>query len=101
MARVVLHPEVLDEIDTKPTMRDLAEAIAADARAAAPKGATLNLSEGIEVTGVTDSRAYIESHAVNPRSSPEHAEYPWWVEKGTHRSKARPYMRPAAYKYRT
>lgn len=101
MARVVLYPEVLDEIDTKPAMQDLADAVAADARENAAKGKTLGLSEGIEVTGVTDSQAIIESHATNPRSSPENAEYPLWVEKGTGRSRARPYLRPAAYKYRT
>lgn len=101
MARVVLHLENLDEIDTEGAMRDLAEGIAADARRLAPKGKTLRLSEGISVTEVTKDHAIIESVAENPRSSPEHAAYPYWVEKGTKRSKAHPYMRPAAYRYRT
>jgi hypothetical protein len=101
VARVVLHLEALDEIDTEPTMRELAEDIAGDARVLAAKGKTLGLSSGISVTEVSKDRAVIESTARNPRSSPEHAAYPYWVEKGTKRSKARPYMRPAALKYRS
>lgn len=101
MARVVLHPEVLEEIDTEPAMRDLAEGIAADARVLAAKGRTLGLSSGITVAEVDGEHAIIHSTAENPRSSPDNAEYPEWVELGTHRSKARPYLRPAALKYRT
>jgi NH3-dependent NAD+ synthetase len=101
VARWVIHEDALDELDTEPVMRKVAEDIAADARRFAAKGKTLGLSGGISVTEVSDSHAIIESTAVNPRSSPEHADYPYFVEKGTHRSKARPYMRPAAYRYRT
>ncbi|TFV90391.1 hypothetical protein [Blastococcus sp. CT_GayMR16] len=101
MARVVVHEDALDQVDTEPTMRRIAEAIASDARTLAEKGRTLGLSSGISVTEVSDSHAIIESTAANPRSSPEHAAYPYWVEKGTRRSKAKPYMRPAAYKYRS
>lgn len=100
MARFVIHEEALDDIDTEPVMRDVAEAIATDARMLAEKGKTLGLSSGISVTEVSDSHAIIESTARNPRSSPENAAYPYHVEKGTRRSKAKPYMRPAAYRYR-
>lgn len=100
MARVVLHLDAVDEIDTEDAMRKVAEEIAADARRLAPKGKTLGLSSGISVTEVTKDRAVIESTARNPRSSPENASYPYWVEKGTNRSKARPYLRLAALKYR-
>jgi hypothetical protein len=100
VARFVIHEDALDDIDTEPVMRDIADAIAADARRLAPKGRTGRLAAGIRVAEVSDSHAIIESTARNPRSSEEHAEYPYWVEKGTRRSKARPYMRPAAYKYR-
>lgn len=101
MARVVLHLENLDDLDTEDVMRDIAEDVAEDARRLAPKGKTLRLSEGISVTEVSKDRAVIESHAENPRSSPEHAEYPYWVEKGTKRSSAHPYLKPAAYRYRS
>lgn len=101
MARVVLHLEALDEIDTEPAMRKIADDVADDARRLAAKGKTLGLSEGISVTEVTHSGAIIESKAENPRSSPENATYPYWVEKGTNRSKAQPYLRPAAYRYRS
>jgi hypothetical protein len=101
VARVVLHLEALDEIDTEDAMRSIAEGVAEDARRLAAKGKTLGLSGGISVTSVTKDGAIIESTARNPRSSPEHASYPYWVEKGTKRSKARPYLRPAALKYRT
>lgn len=101
MARVVVYVERLDEIDTEPVMRDIAEAIATDARMGAEKGKTLGLSSGISVTEVSRRRAIIQSVARNPRSSPEHADYPYWVEKGTRRSRAKPFIRPAAYKYRS
>lgn len=101
MARVVVYDDVVDDIDGKQVMRDLADAIAADARGLAAKGKTGGLAGGIRVAEVSSDRAIIESTAKNPRSSPGHQEYPFWVEKGTKRSKARPYMRPAAYRYRS
>jgi hypothetical protein len=101
MARVVMHPEALEEIDTEEAMRKIADGIADDARRLAKKGKTGGLAAGITVTEVTKDHAVIESTARNPRSSPEHAAYPLYVEKGTGRSKAQPYMRPAAYRYRT
>lgn len=101
MARFVIHEEALDDIDTEPVMQSIADDVADDARRYAPKGKTLQLSQGIRVAEVSRDHAVIESTAKNPRSSPEHAEYPYWVEKGTSDTKAQPYMKPAAYKYRT
>lgn len=101
MARWEIHEDAVEDIDTEPIMRRIAEAVAADARVEAAKGKTLGLSTGISVTDVTDRRAVIQSVARNPRSSPEEQDYPYFVEKGTGRSRARPYMRPAAYRYRT
>lgn len=101
MARVELHEENLELIDTEPAVRDILEAIAADARRNVRRGRTLGLAEGISVVDVTRNGGRVESTARNPRSSPEHAAYPRWVEKGTRRSRAFPYLRPAALKYRT
>lgn len=101
MARVLVHEQALNDVDTTWVMRDVAEAIASDARRLAAKGATKQLSTGIRVASVSRSHAIIESTAQNPRSNVPHKEYPYWVEKGTRRSKARPFMRPAAYRYRT
>jgi hypothetical protein len=101
VARVVLYLEVLDEIDTEPAMRKIADEVADDARRLAGRGQTGGLAGGISVTEVNRDGAIIESKAENPRSSPEHATYPYWVEKGTGRSKAKPYLRPAAYRYRS
>lgn len=101
MARVVLYEENLDLIDTEPAVRDIADAVAADARRFARKGKTLGLSEGIRVAEVSKDHAIIESTASNPRSSAGHAAYPRWVEKGTSRSRAFPYLRLAALRYRT
>lgn len=100
MARVVVHEEALNEIDTEPVMRKVADLIVADAIANAEKGKTLGLSRGIRVVSVSDTLAVIESTAENPRSSPGHKEYPYFVEKGTGRSKANPYFRRAALRYR-
>lgn len=101
MARVETHEEVLDQLDTKQAMRDILEAVADDARLNAKKGKTGGLVAGIGVEQVTDTGGIVVSRAVNPRSSAEHAEYPYWVEKGTGRSRARPYFRQAAYAYRS
>jgi hypothetical protein len=101
VARFVIDVDAIDDVDTEQVMGEIAEAIAVDARTNAAKGKTLGLSGGISVTEVSDTRAVIESTAKNPRSSPEHAEYPWWVEKGTSDTKAQPYLKPAAMKYRS
>lgn len=101
MARVVIYEGALDDLDGEQVMRDLADAIAGDARDLAERGKTGGLAGGIRVAEVSGDRAIIESTAKNLRSSPGHQEYPFWVEKGTKRSKAKPYMRPAAYKYRS
>lgn len=101
MARFVIHIEAIDGIDTVPVMRDILQDVADDARQNAVKGKTGRLAAGIRVVSVTRTGGIVESTARNPRSSPENAEYPYWVEKGTGRSRARPYFRRAAYKYRT
>lgn len=101
MARFVIHEEAIDDVDTTQVMSDLADAIVVDAKALAAKGKTGHLEAGIRVAQISEDRVVIESRAENPRSSEGHKEYPWWVEKGTKRSKARPYFRPAVNKYRT
>ena len=101
MARFVIHEEALDDVDTVQAMSDILDAIAADARVGAPKGKTGRLAGGIRVSSISRDGGIVESRAENPRSSEGHAEYPFWVEKGTRRSQARPYLRPAANKYRT
>lgn len=101
MARVVVNEENLELIDTERAVRDILEDIAAEARRNARRGRTQGLVEGIRVVDVTKNGGRVESTARNPRSSAEHAAYPRWVEKGTRRSRAFPYLRPAALKYRT
>lgn len=101
MARVVVNKEAVDGIDTEQAARDILDAIVVDARARAPKGRTGRLAAGIRVASVSRDGGIVESRAENPRSSEGHEEYPVWVEKGTKRSKAQPYLRPAATKYRT
>lgn len=101
MARIVLHLENLERIDTTDAMRKIAEDVAEDARRFAAKGRTLGLSRGISVIEVRNNHAVIQSVARNPRSSPEHAAYPLWVERGTSDTRAEPFLRPAAYRYRT
>lgn len=100
MARVVVYYERLDEIDTSDAMRKIADAVARDARVLVPKE-TGRLASGISVTEVRNGHAVIQVSARNPRSNDPHKPYPFWVEKGTHKNRAHPFLRPAAYRYRT
>lgn len=104
MARWVLHPEALGEIRTEPLLRDLAESVAEDAKALAPARSG-NLRESIHVDGVYPNAAYVQANPRNPSDvadgHPEEAPYAAYVELGTGHSPARPFLRPALYRYRS
>lgn len=100
MARWVLHVENVDEVDTEPLLRRLAGEIAQDAKRLAPVR-TGRLRESIHVSEVSDSHAIIEANPRNPGNDPEDQPYAGFVERGTSDTPAQPFMRPAAYRYRS
>lgn len=103
MARWDLHPEVLGEIRTDPLLRDLAESVAADAKALAPERSG-DLKASIHVDGVFPNAAYVAADPRNPRDEaeghPDEAAYATYVELGTAHSTPRPFLKPALYRYR-
>lgn len=101
MARWVLYPETLNEVPTEPLLRDLAESVADDARRLAPQGATGNLKASIGVDGVYPNAAYVSATPRNESSPPGEQAYAYYVEKGTSRMGAQPFLRPALYRYRS
>lgn len=103
MARWVLHPEALGEVPTEPLLRHLAEDVARDAEARAPER-TGRLKLETDVADVHPDAAYVVAKPRNP-SDERHghageAPYAYFVEKGTSRAKAQPFLRPALFQYR-
>lgn len=98
MTRWVLHTDALDDVDTEPLLRHLADDIAADARALAPER-TGDLKASIRVEEVDDHHAVVVADATRQQKKGPEA-YAYWVEKGTSDTKAQPFLRPALYKYR-
>lgn len=97
--RWVLHPEVINEIQTEPLLRELAEDVARDAQALAPQR-TGELKTSVHVDGVYANAAYVQANARDAKDRPGEQAYAYFVEKGTSFMAAQPFMRPALYKYR-
>lgn len=99
--RWVLHPEVIGEIPTEPLLRDLAEDVARDAEALAPMR-TGALKTSVHIDNVFSNAAYVQANPRDPKDvKPEEQPYAYFVEKGTSRMAAQPFLRPALYKYRS
>lgn len=99
MARWRVYAERVEQVDTSGLLRSLARDVARDAAIEVAKR-TGRASQNIDVTSVSDRRAIVTASPENPRSSPGHREYGAWLERGTSRSEAKPYLRPATYRYR-
>lgn len=98
-------PEKIDEIHTTDLMHRLGTEVADDMRRFVPKDKHI-LVTGIDLAYVSDKLARITS--IRPGGGgghgPSQAQYeeevPYFVEFGTHHSRAQPYMRPAVYRKR-
>lgn len=103
MAKIVLHLENLDEIDTKQLLRHLAEEIAEDARRLAPVGKTGKLRESIHVGEVYFNSATVIADPRNPDPDTKPADKPYaaHVERGTSDTPRMPFLAPATYRYRS
>lgn len=101
--RWVVHADSVDQVDMKPLLGDLADAIADDAQAivAAQSKRTGRLELAVHVDEVTEDHAIVAADPRNPRSSPEEQAYAYWMEKGTSDTPAEPFLRPATWIYRT
>lgn len=99
-SRIRTYPEALDGVTAEPVLRRVAEATAADARRLAPIR-TGRLKASIKVTEVGKWHAIVTADPHNPRAKRDwNKHYAYWVETGTSRMTAQPYLRPATYKYR-
>lgn len=99
MARVVVYYEKLNEIDTAPLLRKLAEDVVEDARAIVTKD-TERTAESIHVASVDRSTAVVAADAARAQANGEE-HYDYWLEKGTSDTEAQPFLRPAVYKRRS
>lgn len=100
MAKIVVHLENLDGIDTEGLLRRLANDIAADAKRLAPRR-TGRLAESIHVAEVTDSHAIVQADPRNPDASAGNEPYAGFVEYGTSDTPRQPFLAPATYRYRS
>lgn len=96
MAKWVIHWGNAARINTSPLLRQLAEDVASDARAIAPVR-TGALRAGIHVGAVGEDSAIVVSERHVPGEDPN---VPFYVERGTSKMAAQPYLRPALYRYR-
>lgn len=99
MAKVVLHLENVERIDTEGLLRRLAGEVAADAKRLAPRR-TGRLANSIHVAEVTDRHAIVQADPRNPEASAGNEPYAGFVERGTSDTPAQPFLRPATYRYR-
>jgi HK97 gp10 family phage protein len=100
MAKIVLHLENLNEVDTEGLLRRLAGEVAEDAKRLAPRR-TGNLARSIHVSEVDDRHAIVEADPRNHDASAGNEPYAGYVERGTSDTPAQPFLRPATYRYRS
>lgn len=100
------YPGTVALVDATPLMRHLGTAIEHDMKAIVPVD-TGALRSGIYVDDVTRTsfRVYSGRHVTrlskHGRPEADDPKVPIYVERGTSKMRAQPYMRPATYRYRS
>lgn len=99
--RFVIHADSLDKIDPGPLLDELAEDVAADMRRLAPVD-TGDMVSTIRVLsyGAKKTRSVVVG-GIPGKVTGNPVDYPVYVERGTSRMAAQPFMAPATYRYRT
>lgn len=103
--RWVIHEKRLDLVNTEPTMARLTELVEEDMKRLVPKDKHV-LVRGIQTAFVRAdrSRIVITRPGGGGGWGKDQAQYaeevPYFVEYGTHRHHAQPFIRPAVYKKR-
>jgi HK97 gp10 family phage protein len=97
--RWVVHLDQLARIDAGPLLSDLADDVASDAQRLAPVE-TGDLASTIRVLDRGRKSVKIAVGGIKGKITGETVDYHMYVEEGTSKMKAQPYMRPALYRYR-
>jgi HK97 gp10 family phage protein len=97
--RYVIHADSIENVDAGPLLRELAEDVADDARRLAPVD-TGDLVSTIRVLGVSKDKATVAVGGKKGASTGNLVDYAVYVERGTSRMHAQPFMAPATYRYR-
>ncbi len=99
MARFVLHPDALGQVDTRPLLRHLGEDVAGDMRriVAVDEG---DLLSTIRVDEPTRTAIAVRAGGQRGTATGKMVDYHLFVERGTSRMRAQPFIRPALYRYR-
>lgn len=100
MTRIVLVPDAEGRIDTRPVLRDIVDDVADVMRQLAP------VDEGDMVSTVRPSVISETLGRVTVGGMPGEVTgkpvgYAHYVERGTSKMSAQPFMRPALFRYRT
>lgn len=97
--RVVLVPNADGLVNAGPLLADLADDVADVMRDLSPVD-TGDMRSTIRVLGTTANTARIGAGGIPGEITGELVDYVVYVERGTSRMKAQPFMRPALYRYR-
>ncbi len=98
--RFVLKADSLDDVDARPLLSDLAEDVAADMRRLAPVDEG-DMVSTIRVLGASASRISVVVGGIKGKATGKMVDYVVYVERGTSRMAAQPFMAPATYRYRS
>lgn len=99
MARWVLHPENVSQLDGSELLNDLAEDVAADARRLAPERHG-RLKESIHVAELSRDQVYVVADPERDQKDGVQT-YAAYVELGTSDTPSEPFLKPALYRERS
>lgn len=99
MARWVLHPEVLEEIDGSPLLNRLADEIVPDAVGYAHKDSG-DLKSHIHKTGVEGDTIFVVADPAHGDEPGREGHYGYWAEVGTSDTPAERFLEKALFRRR-
>ncbi len=97
--RFIVHPDALGKIDTGPLLTELAELVADDMRPITPVD-TGDMVSTVRVLSAGKKKR-VAVGGINGKVTGNYVDYAVYVERGTSRMAAQPFMRPALYRYRS
>lgn len=101
MARWVLYPDASGKVDVSPLLRYLAEDVADDMRPLTPVDEGDMVSTIRVLTYGSKTSARVTVGGIPGKATGKPVDYAHFVERGTSKMAAQPFMRPALYRYRS
>lgn len=100
MARFILYADRLDSVDAKPLLADLGDDVADDMRRLAPVD-TGDMVSTVRVGAPSATKIVVRVGGIKGKITGKPVDYVPYVERGTSRMAAQPFMAPATYRYRS